>query len=98
MLSRRTRCGPGTERFQMPVCTVWPRHWTSCGKPTLTDTRVAAGGPTDGPSGVADARCCAAVTRRLVPGRRGALRPRRAHTLGPARAACQPGTPAGPTE
>ncbi len=33
--------GPSTGLFQTPVWTVRPRHETSCGIPTLTESRVA---------------------------------------------------------
>ena len=33
--------GPGTGHFHTPVCTVRPRHGTSAGRPTLTDSSVA---------------------------------------------------------
>src|SRR3954471_13572142 len=41
MLRRRTMRGPVTGLFHTPVCTVRPRHGTSLGTPTLTDTSVA---------------------------------------------------------
>src|SRR5512135_3181095 len=37
MFSRRTRLGPSTGLFQMPVCTVFPCQVTSRGRPTLTE-------------------------------------------------------------
>src|SRR3954453_24268029 len=40
MLSRRTRRGPLTGSLKTPVKTVFPRHETSFGMPTLTDRRV----------------------------------------------------------
>ena len=39
--NRRTRQRPGTGLFQIPVCTVRPRHWISRGSPTFTDSRRA---------------------------------------------------------
>src|ERR1700755_1875294 len=42
MLSLRTITGPSTGVLQIPVCTVLPFHATSFGRPTLTDTSLAA--------------------------------------------------------
>ena len=80
--------GPSTGCFQTPVCTVRPRHATSRGSPTLTDTSA----PTAG-EGFADAgagRLGAhgfqyayeavatprprAVADRSIPGRQGTFR------------------------
>src|SRR5215467_13708284 len=41
MLSRRTIRRPGIGSFQMAVLTVWPRHATSRGRPTLTESNRA---------------------------------------------------------
>src|SRR5262245_12297098 len=41
MFSPRTTRGPLTACFQTPVCTVPPRHSTSFGRPTFTETSVA---------------------------------------------------------
>src|SRR6478672_13267854 len=41
MLSRRTIRGPVTGLFHTPVWTVRPRHATSFGRPTFTESRVA---------------------------------------------------------
>jgi hypothetical protein len=40
ILSRRTIRGPATGFFQTAVCTVLPCQVTSCGIPTLTDSRA----------------------------------------------------------
>src|SRR6478736_6582636 len=55
MLSRRTIRGPVTGLFQTPVCTVRPRHGTSLGRPTFTETSVAI--VRSGSAGTGRVRC-----------------------------------------
>src|SRR4051794_26164649 len=45
MFSRRTSRGPSTGRFHTEVCTSWPCQEMSCGRPTLTDSRLPTGRP-----------------------------------------------------